>query len=99
MEILGYITWALGALFCVFNVYTSFVRYPVHVLLGRPKESFQWVSGIPILGTLFIVVAFILLREDAFFFWSSIVLVLVDTGGPLWVAGSLLYHKTGKSDS
>jgi hypothetical protein len=93
MEILGYIIWALGALFCGINFYTSFVRYPLHILLGRSKESFQWVSGVPVLGTLFIVVAFVLLRENAFFFWSSIILLLVDTGGPLRFSGSLLYQK------
>jgi len=95
MEIFGYIIWVPGAFFCGLNFYTSFLRYPVHKLLGHSKDSFQWVSGVPILGSLLVFVAFILLRENPFFFWSSIVLVLIDTGGPLWFAGSLLYQKLG----
>jgi len=97
MEIIAYIIWIVGALFCAINFYTSLLRYPLYMLLGRSKEPFQWVSGVPLLGTLFVVVAFILLRDIPFFFWSSTILVLIDTGGPLWFAGSLLYQKFGKS--
>ena len=95
MEIFAYILWALGALFCGVNFYTSFVRYPVHLLLGRSKEVFQWVSGVPLLGTLFMIPAMILLKESPLFFWSGMVLFLIDTGGPHWVAGSMLWQKFG----
>ncbi|MFC1542880.1 hypothetical protein ACFL4M_03220 [Pseudomonadota bacterium] len=99
MEVLAYIIWVPGALFCGLNFYISFLRYPVHKLLGRSEDSFQWVSGVPLLGTLLVFVAFILLSENPLFFWSSILLVLIDTGGPLWFAGSVLYQKLGKFNS
>ncbi|MDT8377139.1 MAG: hypothetical protein RQ867_10455 [Mariprofundaceae bacterium] len=75
------------------NFYTSFIRYPLHMLRGHSKESFQWVSGVPLLGTLLVIISLLLLREHALFFWSGMVLLLIDTGGPLWFAGSLLYRR------
>lgn len=39
----------LGGLLCGLNFYLSFLRYPVHRMMGKKKEEYRGVSGIPVL--------------------------------------------------
>src|SRR5687768_7190573 len=52
MATVGMVLLALGAFVTLANVYLSFVRYPVHLALGGTRETYRWVSGFPVVGSL-----------------------------------------------
>lgn len=84
------LAWALGLLggfVCLLNFYLSFLRYPLFRLRGGRQEDWKWISGFPLVGSLFLAVAwFGWLRElDSVTLdvlaWT---LVVLDTGGIHW---------------
>lgn len=81
----------LGALISTINVYTSFIRYPLHRLRGRSAESFKFVSGYPLFGSLFLWIAAPFLWNNPALFWPIIALSLLDTGGIHWFAYVMLW--------
>jgi hypothetical protein len=87
-EVIAHTLFALGASICALNAYLSFLRYPLYKLSGR---KFQWVSGIPVFGSLLVVIALIIHHESWWLLASGIVLALFDTGGVHWFAGWLLW--------
>lgn len=89
--ILGLALFAVGGLFAGFNVYTSFLRYPLHRWRGRSAESFRWVSGIPIVGIVLLLFAGACLRDYPVLMWTAFVLAFLDTSGPQWLAAFLIY--------
>jgi hypothetical protein len=88
MVFCAYVLFALGAFVCCLNFYLSFLRYPLCKLLRR---EYKWVSGIPLLGSLLLVVAVAVLHESPLFFWGGIMIALIDTGGLHWFVGILLW--------
>lgn len=87
--------WMLFALFgylCLLNFYLSFLRYPIYIWRGYPKESYRFVSGIPVFGSL--IVYFLLHHLDMppAMQYVAIALIIVDTGGIHWAVASLLYY-------
>lgn len=84
LRILAFVLFALGGLICLLNFYLSFVRYPLHRLRGRPADTYHWVSGFPLVGTVFVAVALALGLRDGAWLIASLVLIALDTGGPLW---------------
>ena len=99
MVILILFQWALFALagyFCALNFYITFFRFRVHRWRGLPSESFKFISGIPILGSL---VLYLLVRYTPLppaLYYVGIVLICLDTGGIHWGVANLLYH-TGRT--
>src|SRR5215208_2518489 len=90
--ILGLVFFALGALVVWVNVYTSFVRYPLHRLRGGTRENFKWVSGIPLVGMIFLCVAAACFgKPHPQLAWTALGLILLDTGGPVGALMTLLY--------
>jgi hypothetical protein len=88
MMILAYTLFAVGAFLCLLNFYLSFLRYPLYRLFGR---EYQHASGVPLFGSLLLVIAVTLLYERPLLFWSGITLALLDTGGLHWFAGIMLW--------
>lgn len=86
--ILAYTFFAVGAFVCLLNFYLSFLRNPLYKLFGR---EYKHVSGIPLFGSLLLIIAVTMLRERPLFFWSGITIALVDTGGLHWFAGIMLW--------
>ena len=89
------ISWAgfiIGGCLCVLNFYLSFLRYPVHRLRGMPKESYRWVSGIPLFGSAFVALSLLHLLSSSPILAAGIVLIAIDTGGIHWFAGTMVYH-------
>ena len=84
----------------MWNFYLSFLRYPIHILHKKPKEAYQWVSGVPLLGSLLVGLSLVQLYTVPVALWIAIVLILIDTGGIHWFIGSMIYHarKEGNSD-
>jgi len=76
----GYGIFMLGAVVSVVNMYTSYLRYPVHRVLGKSRDSYKHVSGFPLIGGLVLIGAWLLPQS----LWLSLVtalLMLLDTGG------------------
>jgi hypothetical protein len=88
MATVGLILFALGALVTVMNVYLSFIRYPVHLALGGTRETFRWVSGIPLIGSVFLWLSFPLLSSVGLR-WFAAALSVFDTGGIHWFVGMM----------
>ena len=89
---LGWSAFSLGALICLANFYFSFLRYPLHRLRGFQPESYRWVSGIPMLGTLLVGLSLVALHTSPIVLYVAVALMLVDTGGPLWFGIAMLYQ-------
>lgn len=79
----GYGIFVLGAVVSVVNIYTSFLRYPVHLLLGKSRDSYKYVSGLPLLGGLVLIGAW-LLPQSLWLSLATALLMLLDTGSISW---------------
>jgi hypothetical protein len=86
--ILAYMLFTVGTYLCLVNFYLTFLRYPLYSLFGRECKH---VSGVPLLGSLLLVIAVTMLHEWPLFFWSGIMIALFDTGGLHWFAGIMLW--------
>jgi len=78
--ILGVVLFGLGTLVTGVNVYTSFIRYPLHRWRGGTRDDFRWVSGIPLVGSLFLWLAALFLVAQPVLAWAALVMSLFDTG-------------------
>ena len=90
--LLSWAAFIVGGWLCVLNFYLSFVRYPVHRLRGLAKESYRWVSGIPLFGSAFVALSLLHLHSFSMILITGIVLIAIDTGGIHWFAGTMIYH-------
>jgi hypothetical protein len=102
MEIIPYVLFCLGGFFCLLNFYLSFVRYPVYRLAGGSRQEYKWVSGAPVLGSLFVGLSLISLYETNWMVISGVAFILMDTGGLHWFLATMFYYgvfwKKGISD-
>lgn len=79
----GYSVFMLGAVISIVNFYTSYLRYSVHRLLGKSKDSYKHVSGLPLLGGLVLIGAW-LLPQNLWLSLATAVIMLLDTGSISW---------------
>lgn len=86
MTTAGIILFAVGALLTLANAYLSFGRYPLHVARGGTRETYRWVSGIPLFGSLFLWISIGMLPSTGLK-WLAGILSIFDTGGIHWVIG------------
>ena len=91
MTIAGLTLFAIGAFLSLANFYLSFVRYFVHRALGGSKESYRFVSGIPLFGSLLLWASIPLLPSTTLM-WLAAALSLCDTAGIHWFIGVLWWH-------
>jgi hypothetical protein len=98
--------WALliaGSVICLLNFYRSVLRYPIQRALGRSAESYRWASGIPVLGSVAVVVAWIFWtrhEQSRALDLAAGTIALLDTGGIHWFIAALIYQwlkERGKS--
>jgi hypothetical protein len=92
MSVVAWIVFGLGAFLCVTNFYLSFLRYPLHRLRGLSKESYRWVSGFPLVGSLFVGLSLLGLHDLSGMIPVAVVLILIDTGGIHWFVGTMIYQ-------
>lgn len=85
---LVYTLFAVGAFVCFLNFYLSFLRYPLYRLFGR---EYKHVSGVPLFGSLLLIIAVTMLHEHSLFFWIGITIALLDTGGLHWFGGIMFW--------
>jgi hypothetical protein len=88
---LGLAFLAVGGLVASVNFYTSFLRYPLHRWRGGTRANFRWVSGFPLVGIACLLLAAACLRDHPELMWMALVLALLDTSGPHWLAANLIY--------
>lgn len=84
MDILGYVFLAVGAVISAFNVYTLNLRYLINKIIFKGKKEQKWVSGIPLIGTIFLIVSIMMLRHIPWVLFTAVGFIAVDAGGPLW---------------
>jgi hypothetical protein len=72
--------FGLGAYITLCNFYLSFIRYPIHRLRGGTRESYSWISGLPLLGSAFLWLAAYLTSWPTLM-WVALVLSVFDTAG------------------
>lgn len=88
----------LGGFICFLNFYLSYLRYILYTLRGGEKKNYKWISGFPILGSLFVALAMIGFKDTNWIIWMAAVLILIDTGGIHWSAGTMAYRHFAKKD-
>jgi hypothetical protein len=88
LEALAYPLFALGAFVCCLNFYLSCLRCPLSRLTGG---EYKHVSGFPLVGSLSVVIAVVILRGPSLLFWGGATLALLDTGGLHWFVGVILW--------
>lgn len=100
--IIGLVLFGLGTLITCVNVYTSFIRYPLHRWRGGTRDDFRWISGLPIFGSLFLWLAALALIHHPVLMWTALITSLFDTGGLHWFAGTMIYtalFRRGKDEA
>lgn len=83
------ITLALPTWVAVLNFYLSFLREPLYKLLGREP---RFVSGLPIVGSLFLAVALCFVERTTSVWAFAAVILIIDTGGIPWLLGALVWQ-------
>lgn len=71
----------VGGALSLLNFYLSWLRYPVYRLLGGKEESYRFVSGIPLFGSLLLWIAAAFLYSGPVWMWSSLAVSFFDMGG------------------
>lgn len=92
IAILAWTAFVVGGLLCLTNFYLSFLRYPLHRLRGLSRESYCWVSGMPLFGSLFVGLSLVDLHSLRGMLPVAIMLIVIDTGGIHWFVGSMIYY-------
>ena len=87
---------AIGGTVCCINFYLSFLRYPLYRLRRGRKEDYKFVSGFPVVGSLFVGLAMLSLRQTQWVLVPAIALIVIDTGGLHCFLAMMCYHGTGK---
>ena len=92
LKLAAWALFAIGGYLCLINFYLSFLRYPIYLWRGHPKESYRFISGIPVFGSL---IVYLLLRHmdmPSAMHYVAMGLIAMDTGGLHWAIGNILYH-------
>lgn len=79
----GYGIFLLGAIVSIINFYISYLRYPTHRLLGKSRDTYKYVSGLPLIGGLVLIGAW-LLPQNLWLSLTTALLMLLDTGSISW---------------
>ena len=89
--VIGLALFVVGTLVTCVNFYTSLIRYPLHRWRGGARDHFRWVSGFPLVGSLFLWLAALFLVRRPVLTWAALGISLFDTGGFHWLAGMMFY--------
>ena len=81
-EVIGAAVCAFGLAVVSLNFYLGYLRYPLYLASGHPKESYKFISGLPLLGSLAVWIGAPFLRSYPWVIWPSLAVSLLDTLGP-----------------
>ena len=96
--ILVWSAFLLGAFVCLLNFYLSFLRYHVHRLRRLTPQSYRWVSGLPMIGSLLVGLSLFGLHSRPVLVALAIASILIDTAGPVWFVGVQIYQSVHKKN-
>jgi hypothetical protein len=65
-------------------------------MMERKKEEYRWVSGLPVVGSLFVAISLLSFWQSPWLLALGIFLILIDTGGLHWFLGTIFYHQVLK---
>lgn len=82
-EAIGWVSIGLAALIGALNFYLSFLSGPLHHLRGLKSQS---NSGLPMIGSIFLLVALVCLWSVKTAWITAGLIALIDTGGLPWFA-------------
>ena len=88
---IGFVVLACGGATAFLNFYRSVLRYLLYRVLGR-ADKYRFVSGLPALGTLFLIIAAVLLFDVPVWRWLVAAFIVIDTGGLPWFCGVMLWQ-------
>lgn len=88
MAVIALILFGIGGLLTLWNFYVSFIRYPAHLLFGGTRETYQWVSGVPLFGSLLLWISIPMLSSVSLQ-WFAAILSVFDTAGFHWFVGTM----------
>ena len=93
----AFVIAGFGALITAINFYLTCVRYPLHQLL-KGDQPLKWVSGLPVVGSLFLWIAAAVLWNLGQRQWAigALFVSLLDTGGLLWFAIAMVTLPKGR---
>jgi hypothetical protein len=74
----------VGALLAVLNFHLSFTRPLLYRLRHGSSEGYRFVSGIPLVGTFFVMAAVLVSFGEVVTALVGLGVLLADTGSPLW---------------
>ena len=89
-DLLEYGAFFATAWVCLFNFFLSFIRMPWNRWRGR---DVRWSSGVPLFGSAFLLWFAIWHSDSPIWFWSSIAIALLDTGGLHWFASTMFWQE------
>ena len=92
ISLIKYALFVFAAWLCVLNFYLCFLRYPLYLRSGKPKESYKFISGIPVFGSLILYLLVRYTNLPSPVFYAGVVLIIIDTGGLHWALGNIIYH-------
>jgi predicted transposase YbfD/YdcC len=87
----GIVFAVLFALVSLLNFHLSFIRPLLHQWNGGTEADYKFVSGIPLVGSIFGLPAAVLLPSGWIVGALLLVLLLLDTGGMPWLVYSMIY--------
>ncbi len=96
MDALAYVSLIVGGFSCALNFYLSFLRYPLHKLRRGSDVEYRWASGIPVVGSVLVLMSLASLHLETWLLYTALTLMLVDTGGIHWFLGAMLYEGISK---
>ena len=89
-KILGYIFLGLGSFISILNFYLSFIRSWLYKKRNGNMDSFRFVSGFPLLGSILLFLASIWLSHSFVINSSIFFFYIIDTGGVLMASLMIL---------
>ena len=92
-SLIEFAPFIVGGLVSVLNFYLSFVRVPLCRWLGW---DWRWVSGFPVIGSLLLAWFATLHLSSPGWFWTSVALAAVDTGGLHWFLAVVLWAEVAR---
>jgi hypothetical protein len=84
--------FVLGLLICALNFFLSFLQI-LRLRMTGGKSQCRFISGLPLIGSLFTTAALMFLRGPRWVWISGVILAVLDTGGIHWFFGSMVWHQ------
>ena len=79
----------LAVLVTSINIYTSFLRDRIHVWRHGNLDDFQFVSGIPAIGSVFVALSSLCFAQSPLIGALLVFAIIADTGGFFWFPRAL----------